>query len=246
LQVIAVSRGDYHAEARAIGCEYFADPDDFAEQHPDIVILATSILSTRSVLDALPLQRLRRSTLFVDVLSVKVFPKQLLLQQLPKSMDILCTHPMFGPDSGRGSWQGLNFQFERVRLRQGKERRERMESFLQVRLLIILLASEGRYLTTRHSHQVDGHSVHILCIHPMFSPDSSRGSWEVLHFKVEWVWLWQGKERREGMESFLQVRLLLFFWERYKTLLGIFELLCPQSTPSSISGAAKQEAVGMD
>jgi arogenate dehydrogenase (NADP+) len=52
------------------------------------------------VLGALPVQRLKRSTLFVDVLSVKEFPKRLLLRTLPPEVDILCTHPMFGPDSG--------------------------------------------------------------------------------------------------------------------------------------------------
>lgn len=36
------------------------------------MILASSILSTADVLRALPVQRLRRNTLFVDVLSVKV------------------------------------------------------------------------------------------------------------------------------------------------------------------------------
>jgi hypothetical protein len=156
----------------------------------DVVILASSILSTESVLRSLPVQRLKRSTLIVDVLSVKVgragqggswraaggqlpgggraglmqtarsrrccgrlhhssqprwhppsssphpcphsspphrppppspppqnvqvFPKQLFLRELPPELDILCTHPMFGPDSGRGSWQGLNFMFEKV------------------------------------------------------------------------------------------------------------------------------------
>lgn len=47
------------------------------------MVLASSILSTDKVLAALPVQRLKRSTLFVDVLSVKVFPKQLLLNRLP-------------------------------------------------------------------------------------------------------------------------------------------------------------------
>jgi hypothetical protein len=32
----------------------------------------------------------------------QVFPKQLLLALLPPELDILCTHPMFGPDSGKG------------------------------------------------------------------------------------------------------------------------------------------------
>ena len=133
MQVIAVSRGDYYDAADKLGAEFFNDVDDFAEQHPDVVVLASSILSTRAVLDNLPLQRFRRSTLFVDVLSVKVFPKQLLLSKLPPSMDILCTHPMFGPDSGKESWRGLNFQFERVRTGSKKQSQQRMETFLHVR-----------------------------------------------------------------------------------------------------------------
>ena len=132
-QVLAVSRGNYEAEAQQVGARFFTDIDDFAEQHPDVVVLACSILSARSVLDGLPLQRFRRSTLFVDVLSVKEFPKRLLLDRLPKSMDILCTHPMFGPDSGAGSWKGLNFQFERVRTQPRKDCQKRTETFLGVR-----------------------------------------------------------------------------------------------------------------
>jgi hypothetical protein len=165
------------------------DVDDFCEEHPDVVILASSILSTADVLRGLPVQRLRRNTLFVDVLSVKVwgggfgqveasswegkagarkgkvgnssrrapprpppaaappppdrlplpppplkaFPKQLLLRELPPEMDILCTHPMFGPDSGKGSWRGLNFMYEVVRVGHDGQRLARIENFLRVR-----------------------------------------------------------------------------------------------------------------
>lgn len=56
------------------------DADDFCEEHPEVVLLCTSILSTEMVLQSLPLQRLKRNTLFVDVLSVKEFPKNLFLQ----------------------------------------------------------------------------------------------------------------------------------------------------------------------
>ena len=59
-----------------------SDADDFCEEHPEVIVLCTSILSTEAVLRALPVQRLRRNTLFVDVLSVKEFPKNLLLQVL--------------------------------------------------------------------------------------------------------------------------------------------------------------------
>merc|ERR1712217_83619 len=55
--------------------------------------------------------------LMVDVLSVKVHAKTIMQGLLPETCDILCTHPMFGPQSGKHSWNGLPFVFERVRLR---------------------------------------------------------------------------------------------------------------------------------
>ena len=83
MQVIATSRGDYFELAQSLGVHFFQDADDFAEEHPEVVVLASSILSTEAVLNSLPVQRLKRSTLFVDVLSVKEFPKRLFLAKLP-------------------------------------------------------------------------------------------------------------------------------------------------------------------
>ncbi|KAI8464533.1 MAG: hypothetical protein J3K34DRAFT_440097 [Monoraphidium minutum] len=130
-RVLATSRSPYHDVAAKIGVEFFQDVDDFCEEHPDVVILASSILSTEAVLRSLPVQRLRRNTLFVDVLSVKAFPKQLLLRELPPEMDVVCTHPMFGPDSGKGSWKGLNFMYEVVRVGRDAGRLARVENFLR-------------------------------------------------------------------------------------------------------------------
>lgn len=74
--------------------EFCGDPDDFCEAHPDVVVLATSITSTEAVLRGLPLTRLKRSTLFVDVLSVKEFPKKLFLSVLPPEV-VTCLYRAF-------------------------------------------------------------------------------------------------------------------------------------------------------
>eukprot|EP00957_Ditylum_brightwellii_P130269 9937284-Ditylum_brightwellii.AAC.1 len=50
--------------------------------------------------------------LLVDVLSVKEHPHQVMLDLLPPDCDILCTHPMFGRDSGANGWHGLNFVYK--------------------------------------------------------------------------------------------------------------------------------------
>ncbi|GAU11923.1 hypothetical protein TSUD_195470 [Trifolium subterraneum] len=133
-KVLAYSRTDYSHVAQELGVSYFNDADDLCEQHPEVILLCTSILSTEKVLKSLtlPMKRLKRSTLFVDVLSVKEFPRNLFLQHLPSDFDILCTHPMFGPESGKNGWKGLPFLFDKVRIGGEAPRISRCDQFLDV------------------------------------------------------------------------------------------------------------------
>ncbi|KAG6662560.1 hypothetical protein CIPAW_03G251100 [Carya illinoinensis] len=130
--VLAYSRSDYSDIAKKLGVSYFSDADDLCEEHPEVILLCTSILSTEKVLKSLPLQRLKRSTLFVDVLSVKEFPRSLFLQNLPPYFDVLCTHPMFGPESGKNGWNGLSFVYDRVRVGSQESRVSRCDRFLDI------------------------------------------------------------------------------------------------------------------
>ncbi|KAL8136066.1 arogenate dehydrogenase 2, chloroplastic-like isoform X2 [Apium graveolens] len=63
---------------------------------------------------------------------LKEFPKSLFLQTLPQEFDILCTHPMFGPESGKESWKGLSFVYDKVRIGNGESRELRCERFLDI------------------------------------------------------------------------------------------------------------------
>ncbi|KAF6162652.1 hypothetical protein GIB67_013266 [Kingdonia uniflora] len=76
--------------------------------------------------------RLKRNTLFVDALSVKEFPRSLFFRILPKNFDVLCTHPMFGPESGRNGWNGLPFVYDKVRIGRDESRVNRCERFLNI------------------------------------------------------------------------------------------------------------------
>jgi prephenate dehydrogenase len=126
--VIATSRSDYTDLARGMGVEYIplSDPERFFAKDLDVIVLATSIVSFEGTVQSL-LPSLRgyiadstkgggRGPLIVDVLSVKDYPRKILLDLLPRECDILCTHPMFGPDSGKNGWHGLNFVYERTRI----------------------------------------------------------------------------------------------------------------------------------
>jgi len=72
----------------------------------DIVVLAVPLAAMRGVAEAMaPL--LRPGTLVVDVCSLKVAPLALLAELLPPAVDLLGTHPLFGPQSGRAGIAGL-------------------------------------------------------------------------------------------------------------------------------------------
>lgn len=150
-EVLAHSRSDYAEAARRIGVSFFPNADDLCEEHPEVILLCTSIISTEQVLLSLPLQRLKRRTLVVDVLSVKEFPKRLLLEVLPNDFDIICSHPMFGPESARHGWSGLSFVYDKVRIGDEESRVARCEKFLNIfaregcRMVEMSCADHDRY-----------------------------------------------------------------------------------------------------
>lgn len=129
-RVVATSRSDYTELADSMGITYhkLSDLPAFLDEDLDVIVLATSIVSFEGTVSNLAphLQNyiekrkdtLTAGPLIVDVLSVKEHPRQVMLQLLPKECDILCTHPMFGPDSGKHGWTGLTFVFERTRIDQ--------------------------------------------------------------------------------------------------------------------------------
>ncbi|XP_028797652.1 arogenate dehydrogenase 1, chloroplastic-like [Neltuma alba] len=113
----ATSRSDYSTLCSQLGIQFYREVTTFLDADNDVVLISTSILSLPEVLRSMPLDRLKKPVLFVDVLSVKEFPREVLLQVLPEESDILCTHPMFGPVSGNDGWRDLNFMYEKVRIR---------------------------------------------------------------------------------------------------------------------------------
>ncbi|TMW62855.1 hypothetical protein Poli38472_005473 [Pythium oligandrum] len=115
--VRATSRTDYTDVARSLGCEYFSSETQLEKffEGLDVLVLCVSILSFENVVKSIP-AHLLENVVIIDVLSVKTHPKQILLRDLPASSSILCTHPMFGPESGKYSWRGLPMMYEKVRV----------------------------------------------------------------------------------------------------------------------------------
>ncbi|KAJ9175949.1 hypothetical protein P3X46_014448 [Hevea brasiliensis] len=113
----ATSRSDHSQLCQDLGISYFRNAITFLEADNDVILICTSILSLPEVLKSMPLHGLKRQTLFADVLSVKEYPRDLLLKVLPEESDILCTHPMFGPESAKDGWKDLAFVYDKVRVK---------------------------------------------------------------------------------------------------------------------------------
>jgi prephenate dehydrogenase len=74
----------------------------------EVVIVAVPVAVMQSVFAAIA-PHLRPGALVIDVGSVKMLPVQWMQQILPAHVDLVATHPLFGPQSARDSLQGLRF-----------------------------------------------------------------------------------------------------------------------------------------
>ncbi|MGP8263240.1 MAG: prephenate dehydrogenase/arogenate dehydrogenase family protein [Rhodoblastus sp.] len=72
----------------------------------DLVILAMPVPRLSEAIAAIR-AHLRPGATVLDVCSVKVLPAEIMRAELPEHVDIIGTHPMFGPQSARGGIKGL-------------------------------------------------------------------------------------------------------------------------------------------
>ncbi|UES59601.1 prephenate dehydrogenase/arogenate dehydrogenase family protein (plasmid) [Roseibium aggregatum] len=94
-----------------------------------IVVVAVPVACMEETLRAIA-PHLRPNTLVLDVGSVKVEPARLMLELLPPHVEILATHPLFGPQSARNGLQGLKIALCPLKGRSYK----RVAAFLKVAL----------------------------------------------------------------------------------------------------------------
>ncbi len=74
------------------------------------LFFCVSISSMKEVLQQCA-QHIGRDTVVFDTCSVKCYPAKLMQEMLPSETQIIATHPMFGPDSGRNGVAGLPLVF---------------------------------------------------------------------------------------------------------------------------------------
>ncbi len=85
-----------------------------------VVVLAMPVNRLAEAVGAIG-PHLRPGTLVLDVGSVKVMPAAILAQGLPEYVDIVATHPLFGPQSASGGIKGLKIAVCPVRGTRGRQ-----------------------------------------------------------------------------------------------------------------------------
>lgn len=147
-EVIVCDVADRRSEAGTIGVR-FADFETVAAQ--SIVIFAVPLAAFETTLRrAAPL--LKPNALCLDVTSVKMKPIRLMLENLPSSVEIIGTHPLFGPQSGRDGISGMRVAFCPVRT----TRSEKIERFLIENLRLVVLR--------RSAEQHDREMAHVQAL----------------------------------------------------------------------------------
>lgn len=80
----------------------------------DIILICTPVRTIENIAQNLaPL--LQAGQLVMDVASVKTLPAQWMEKHLPVNVDIVATHPIFGPESGKNGIEGLPISLMNVR-----------------------------------------------------------------------------------------------------------------------------------
>lgn len=106
----------------------------------DWIIVAVPISALEETLKKIK-PFLKKGSLVMDVCSVKAYPCKLLKKHIPEDVEIIGTHPMFGPDSAKNGLE--NLQMVICPLRQSnKTLKELISVFKKLKLKIIRTTAE--------------------------------------------------------------------------------------------------------
>jgi len=91
----------------------FASLDEVCDS--DVVIPCVPISSFEEVIKSIG-GKIKSGALLLDVCSVKVHPVEVMAKYIPADVEILATHPVFGPDSAKRGLKGLKIVLCQVRI----------------------------------------------------------------------------------------------------------------------------------
>jgi prephenate dehydrogenase len=140
-------------EAQELGVEYHPqfDMGGFLT-NLDVVIFAVPLIDFEDVVLSFPSERLRNK-LVVEVCPLSSHPKAVLLRQFGPDVDILSTHPMFGPSPQEDpyappSWDGRPLVYEKARISNAKRCDAFLSIFEEARCQLVEMTAEQHDAST--------------------------------------------------------------------------------------------------
>ncbi len=109
------------------------------------VFLCVAISALEAALERL-VPHLSESTIVIDTCSVKRYPVEVMLRLVPEPIEVLGTHPMFGPDSARTGMHGLPLILTEARASADTYNRWRSR-FLELGLRVVEMSAD------QHDHE---------------------------------------------------------------------------------------------
>ncbi len=177
----------------------------------DVVVLTVAISAMEETCTRLaPL--LRPGQIVVDTCSVKVDPVEVMKSRLPENVQILGTHPLFGPDSGRDGITGLKIVLCPVRI--DTVAYDRIREFLRALGLLVIEATPEE-----HDRQVARTQAifHLLAQalgrlgwggEPIATPGPEAFFRQVLALRHDSFQLFQDMQRRNPFAAEYRERLI--------------------------------------
>jgi prephenate dehydrogenase len=135
VQVVVFDRGGKGSQIEAVGA-HPADLETTCAQEMVLLCVPISTMQTQLKIIA-PL--LKAGTVVIDVCSVKVYPVQWMTELLPAAVEILPTHPMFGPDSAAKTLAGAKIVLCRNRISNANY--DKVANWLRARDLVVIEAT---------------------------------------------------------------------------------------------------------
>ncbi len=176
-EVKVTSRTKREVLARKLGGE-FVSLSKLLEVS-QIIILSVAIPMIPTFVDKIK-DRLEPGTLVLDVASVKIYPTNVMRSLLPENVEILGTHPLFGPQSGKDGIKGLKIVLTPVRIKE--ERLNKVVSFLQkiLKLKVYVMTPEEHDKAMSRTQVITQYIARILKRLDIKEEELSLPSYELL------------------------------------------------------------------
>ncbi len=145
-EIFVADKSDKSEETRKLDINFVGVKEAASK---DIVILAVPISELKNALAEI-MDSVKKDAIVMDVCSVKAVPCKLMKEMLPENIEIIGTHPLFGPQSGQGGIRGLKIVVCPVRAKK-LDRIVTLFEELGLKVIISTAEEHDRSMATSHA-----------------------------------------------------------------------------------------------